>query len=33
MSNPSQPSEIAREVLRQLAMRRQLPTPDNYTTL
>lgn len=33
MSNPTQPSEIAREVLRQLAMRRQLPTPDNYTAL
>ncbi len=33
MSNPTQPSEIAREVLRQLAMRRQLPTPDNYAAL
>ena len=33
MSKPTQPSEIAREVLRQLAMRRQLPTPDNYTML
>lgn len=28
-----QPSEIARETLRQLAMRRVPPTPDNYLTL
>ncbi len=33
MSKPTQPSEIAREVLRQLAMRRTLPTPDNYLAL
>lgn len=33
MSKPTQPSEIARDVLRQLATRRQLPTPDNYTAL
>jgi diguanylate cyclase len=33
MSKPTQPSEIAREVLRQLAMRRSLPTPDNYASL
>ena len=33
MSTSTQASEIAREVLRQLAMRRQLPTPDNYTAL
>lgn len=33
MSKPTQPSEIAREVLRQLAARRQLPTPDNYAAL
>ncbi len=32
-TKPAQPSEIAREVLRQLAMRRQLPTPDNYAEL
>src|SRR5262245_52213237 len=29
----TQPSEIARETLRQLAMRRIPPTPDNYNTL
>lgn len=29
----TQPSEIARETLRQLAMRRIPPTPDNYQTL
>ena len=28
-----QPSEIARETLRQLAMRRIPPTPDNYQML
>ncbi|SMB24350.1 Diguanylate cyclase (GGDEF) domain-containing protein [Sterolibacterium denitrificans] len=33
MSKPTPPSEIAREVLRQLAARRQLPTPDNYAAL
>ena len=33
MSKPAPPSEIAREVLRLLAARRQLPTPDNYTAL
>src|ERR1035437_9924013 len=33
MSKPTQPSEIAREVLRQLAVRRSLPTPDNYAAL
>ncbi len=33
MNKPTQPSEIAREVLRQLAMRRSLPTPDNYMAL
>jgi diguanylate cyclase len=27
------PSEVARETLRQLALRRQLPTPDNYRDL
>lgn len=31
--NDMQPSEIARETLRQLAMRRTPPTPDNYRTL
>jgi len=31
--NDMQPSEIARETLRQLAMRRIPPTPDNYLTL
>lgn len=30
MSAPSNPSEIARETLRQMAMRRVAPTPDNY---
>jgi diguanylate cyclase len=29
----SNPSEIAREVLRQLAMRRVAPTPDNYSAI
>lgn len=33
MTKLTQPSEIARETLRQLAMRRQPPTPDNYRTL
>ncbi|MBV2234417.1 MAG: diguanylate cyclase [Sterolibacterium sp.] len=33
MSTPPSPSEIARDVLRQLAARRKLPTPDNYTAL
>ncbi len=33
MNKPVQPSEIAREVLRLLATRRQLPTPDNYAAL
>ncbi len=33
MSKLTQPSEIARETLRQLATRRQPPTPDNYRTL
>ncbi len=33
MSNKLNPSEIARETLRQLAMRRKLPTPDNYREL
>ncbi|HWV18317.1 MAG TPA: GGDEF domain-containing protein [Rhodocyclaceae bacterium] len=32
-NNTMQPSEIARETLRQLAMRRVPPTPDNYLTL
>lgn len=32
-NNAMQPSEIARETLRQLAMRRVPPTPDNYQTL
>jgi diguanylate cyclase len=32
-NNNMQPSEIARETLRQLAMRRIPPTPDNYQTL
>ena len=32
-NNDMQPSEIARETLRQLAMRRIPPTPDNYLTL
>lgn len=33
MSTPSNPFEIARETLRQLAVRRIAPTPDNYLTL
>ncbi|MRR51168.1 MAG: GGDEF domain-containing protein [Rhodocyclaceae bacterium] len=33
MSEFTNPSEIAREVLRQLAMRRTPPTPDNYLAL
>ncbi len=33
MSKPTQPSEIARDVLRQLAMNRTPPTPDNYMAL
>lgn len=33
MTKPLSPSEIAREVLRQLALRRTLPTPDNYMAL
>ncbi|MBR0565918.1 GGDEF domain-containing protein [Azoarcus sp. L1K30] len=33
MADPSNPSEIARETLRQLAMRRTPPTPDNYHKL
>ncbi|MDO8934072.1 MAG: diguanylate cyclase [Rhodocyclaceae bacterium] len=33
MPDFSQPSEIARETLRQLAMRRTPPTPDNYRAL
>ncbi len=33
MSSPGNPSEIAREALRQLAMRRVPPTPDHYRTL
>ena len=33
MSTLSNPSEIARETLRQLAMRRVAPTPDNYRKL
>jgi diguanylate cyclase len=33
MSKPTQPSEIAREVLRQLAMRRKQPTPDHFAAL
>lgn len=32
-SKPTQPFEIAREVLKQLATRRQQPTPDNYLNL
>ena len=31
--NPNNPSEVARETLRRLAMRRLAPTPDNYQTL
>ena len=33
MSNPSTPLEIARETLKQLAVRRIAPTPDHYLTL
>lgn len=33
MNTPQNPSELARETLRQLAMRRIPPTPDNYRTL
>src|SRR5512142_407990 len=33
MANPQQPSDIARETLRQLALRRVPPTPDNYRAL
>ncbi|MCL2344229.1 MAG: diguanylate cyclase [Desulfobulbus sp.] len=33
MSAPSNPFDIARETLRQLAVRRVSPTPDNYLTL
>ncbi|HWS12098.1 MAG TPA: GGDEF domain-containing protein, partial [Rhodocyclaceae bacterium] len=33
MSDTSQPSEIAREALRRLALRRIAPTPDNYRAL
>lgn len=33
MSKPTQPSEIARDVLRQLALNRTPPTPDNYLAL
>jgi diguanylate cyclase len=33
MADSQQPSEIARETLRQLALRRIPPTPDNYRTL
>lgn len=33
MNKTTQPSEIARETLRQLAQRRIPPTPDNYRTL
>ena len=33
MATLSNPSEIARETLRQLAMRRVAPTPDNYKRL
>ncbi|MBT9591253.1 MAG: diguanylate cyclase, partial [Thiobacillus sp.] len=31
--NPDKPTEVARETLRRLAMRRISPTPDNYQTL
>jgi len=31
--NPANPTEVARETLRRLAMRRIAPTPDNYQTL
>jgi len=33
MADPQQPSDVARETLRQLALRRVPPTPDNYRTL
>jgi len=33
MTDTSQPSDIARETLRQMAMRRIAPTPDNYRAL
>lgn len=33
MSKALPPSDVARETLRQLAMRRKLPTPDNYREL
>lgn len=33
MADPQQPSDVARETLRQLALRRIPPTPDNYRTL
>ncbi|AWI80351.1 GGDEF domain-containing protein [Parazoarcus communis] len=33
MAEPTNPSEIARETLRQLAMRRTPPTPENYLRL
>ncbi|MFV0370938.1 MAG: diguanylate cyclase [Azonexus sp.] len=33
MANPSTPFEIARETLKQLAVRRIAPTPDHYLTL
>ncbi len=33
MAEITQPSEVAREALRRLAMRRMPPTPDNYRTL
>jgi len=32
-TNPDNPTEVARETLRRLAMRRISPTPDNYQTL
>ena len=33
MIDTTQPSDIARETLRQLALRRIAPTPDNYRAL
>ena len=33
MSDTPPPSDIARETLRQLALRRIVPTPDNYRAL
>src|SRR5574343_564943 len=33
MIDTSQPSDVARETLRQLALRRIAPTPDNYRAL